>query len=66
MRWRRSVAATRRPTRRRRRGSWSRSSGATTYLEDMPVADTVAVLQELAEPRGLAAALDSPLLPPAP
>lgn len=33
------------------------------YLEDIPVADTVAVLEELAERRGLAARLRSPLLP---
>jgi hypothetical protein len=33
------------------------------YLEDMPVADTVLVLQALAGRRGLAAELDSPLLP---
>lgn len=33
------------------------------YLEDIPVADTVLVLQALAEPRGLAADLASPLLP---
>jgi hypothetical protein len=33
------------------------------YLEDIPVADTVIVLQALAEPRGLAVALASPLLP---
>jgi hypothetical protein len=33
------------------------------YLEDVPVADTVLVLQELAAPRGLAAKLSSPLLP---
>lgn len=33
------------------------------YLEDVPVADTVMVLQALAEPRGLAAELSSPLLP---
>ena len=33
------------------------------YLEDMPVADTVAVLEILAEPRGIAAGLTSPLLP---
>lgn len=33
------------------------------YLEDIPVADTVLVLQALAEPRGLAAELSSPLLP---
>jgi hypothetical protein len=35
----------------------------TEYLEDVAVADTVLVLQALAEPRGLAADLDSPLLP---
>ena len=34
------------------------------YLEDMPVADTVMVLQALAERRGLAAPLASDLLPP--
>jgi hypothetical protein len=33
------------------------------YLEDMPVADTVLVLQALAARRGLAATLTSPLLP---
>jgi hypothetical protein len=33
------------------------------YLEDLPVADTVVVLQALAEPRGAAVALTSPLLP---
>jgi hypothetical protein len=33
------------------------------YLEDLPVADTVLVLQELAARRGLAADLSSPLLP---
>jgi len=33
------------------------------YLEDIPVADTVVVLQALAGPRGLAAELESPLLP---
>jgi hypothetical protein len=33
------------------------------YLEDLPVADTVLVLQALAERRGLAAELESPLLP---
>ena len=34
------------------------------FLEDVPVADTVLVLQRLAEPRGLAIELDaSPLLP---
>jgi tetratricopeptide (TPR) repeat protein len=33
------------------------------YLEDVPVADTVLVLQTLAERRGLTAELSSPLLP---
>jgi hypothetical protein len=33
------------------------------YLEDLPVADTVMVLQALAARRGLAAELSSPLLP---
>jgi hypothetical protein len=33
------------------------------YLEDLPVADTVMVLQALAERRGMAAELSSPLLP---
>lgn len=33
------------------------------YLEDIPVADTVLVLQALAERRGIAAELASPLLP---
>jgi hypothetical protein len=33
------------------------------YLEDMPVADTVLVLQALADGRGMAAELSSPLLP---
>jgi hypothetical protein len=33
------------------------------YLEDVPVADTVLVLQELAGRRGLTAELSSPLLP---
>lgn len=33
------------------------------YLEDIPVADTVLVLEALAERRGLAAGLHSPLLP---
>ena len=33
------------------------------YLEDVPVADTVLVLQALAGRRGMAAELDSPLLP---
>jgi tetratricopeptide (TPR) repeat protein len=33
------------------------------YLEDLPVADTVLVLQALAARRGMAAALSSPLLP---
>jgi hypothetical protein len=35
----------------------------TEYLEDIPVADTVLVLQELAAPRGLAVGLASELLP---
>ena len=35
------------------------------YLEDVPVADTVLVLQALAERRGLHADLESPLLPAA-
>jgi hypothetical protein len=34
------------------------------YLEDLPVADTVLVLQALANQRGMAAELESPLLPP--
>jgi hypothetical protein len=34
------------------------------YLEDIPVADTVLVLQALAARRGMAAELSSPLLPP--
>lgn len=33
------------------------------YLEDLPVADTVLVLQALADRRAMAVALDSPLLP---
>ena len=33
------------------------------YLEDVPVADTVLALQELAAARGIAAALASTLLP---
>ena len=33
------------------------------YLEDIPVADTVLVLQTLAARRGFAAELSSPLLP---
>jgi hypothetical protein len=33
------------------------------YLEDVPVADTVLVLQSLAESRGLHADLESELLP---
>ena len=36
------------------------------YLEDVPIAETVVVLQALAERRDLAADLDSPLLPPPP
>jgi len=35
----------------------------TEYLEDIPVADTVLALQELAAPRGLAVELESALLP---
>jgi hypothetical protein len=35
----------------------------TDYLEDVPVADTVLVLQALAERREMAAQLESPLLP---
>jgi hypothetical protein len=35
------------------------------YLEDIPVADTVLVLQALAARRGMAAELESPLLPTA-
>ena len=34
------------------------------YLEDLPVADTVLVLQALAGRRGMAAELSSTLLPP--
>jgi hypothetical protein len=37
--------------------------GRDEYLEDIPVADTVIVLQALAERRGIAAPLGSPLLP---
>jgi hypothetical protein len=33
------------------------------YLEDVPVADTVLVLQALADRRGIALELESPLLP---
>jgi tetratricopeptide (TPR) repeat protein len=33
------------------------------YLEDLPIADTVLVLQAVAEHRGMAAELSSPLLP---
>jgi tetratricopeptide (TPR) repeat protein len=33
------------------------------YLEDLPIADTVVVLQALAERRGMTAELNSPLLP---
>lgn len=36
------------------------------FLEDIPVADTVLALQKLAEPRGLAIELASPLLPSQP
>ena len=35
------------------------------YLEDLPVADSVLVLQALAQRRGIAAELSSPLLPSA-
>jgi len=35
------------------------------YLEDLPVADTVLVLQALARERGLDVPLRSPVLPPA-
>jgi len=38
--------------------------GRTEFLEDIPVADTVLALQVLAEERGLAVELESPLLPP--
>jgi hypothetical protein len=34
------------------------------YLEDVPIADTVVVLQALAQRRGLVVPLESPLLPP--
>ena len=34
------------------------------YLEDVPVADTVLAIQQLADRRGMAAELSSPLLPP--
>jgi len=37
--------------------------GREEFLEDIPVADTVAVLQVLAAPRGIRAELASPLLP---
>jgi hypothetical protein len=37
--------------------------GREAFLEDVAVADTVLVLQALAEPRGLAVTLSSPLLP---
>jgi len=37
--------------------------GRTEFLEDIPVADTVLVLQELAEVRGVVAPLESPMLP---
>lgn len=38
--------------------------GREEYLEGVPAADTVIVLQALAEPRGLKVPLRSPLLPP--
>ena len=34
------------------------------FLEDVPVADTVLVLQALADERGLAVELESSVLPP--
>ncbi len=37
--------------------------GRTEFLEGIPVADTVLVLQELAEVRGVVAPLESPMLP---
>jgi hypothetical protein len=37
--------------------------GREEFLEDTPVADTVLALQALAQERGLAASLTSPLLP---
>jgi hypothetical protein len=37
----------------------------TEYLEDVPVADTVLVVQALAQRRGIGVELESPLLPPA-
>jgi hypothetical protein len=37
--------------------------GRDEFLEDIPVADTVLTLQRLAEPRGLAIELASPMLP---
>jgi len=37
--------------------------GRQEFLEDIPVADTVLALQQLAAERGFAAALESPLLP---
>ena len=36
----------------------------TEYLEDVPVSDTVIVLQALAQRRGIEVELESPLLPP--
>jgi hypothetical protein len=42
------------------------SESRDTFLEDVPVADTVLVLQELAARRGLAVSLSSPLLPSTP
>ena len=44
-------------------GSFERRDG---YLEDVPVADTVLVLQALAARRGIRVELSSPLLPAAP
>ena len=39
------------------------AGGGSVELEDIPVADTVLVLQSLAARRGFAAELSSPLLP---
>ena len=50
-------------TSRRSRACSSRSRCGTEYLEDIPVADTVLVLQALAARRGMAAELESALLP---
>ena len=60
---RRSPFGTRRATSRRSATSWPTSSPGTEYLEDVPVADTVLALQELAAARGIEVALASPVLP---